>query len=62
MILPAANDIVEQPDTVTTTADRRTLLGRVSGGIVGREYKAKFLAYTTNNNIYEHDVRIKVVE
>ena len=61
-VSPAANDIPVQPDTITVTSDSKTLLGRISGGIDGREYKARFLAYTTKNNIYEHDVRIKVVE
>ena len=59
---PVANDIVQQSDTLTVTPDGKTLLGRVSGGIVGREYKASFIAYTTKNNIYEHDIRVKVVE
>ena len=57
---PTANDMVAQSDTLTTNASKKSLLGRVSGGLDGREYIVRFLAGTSANNIFEHNIKIKV--
>lgn len=61
-VFPTANDMVAQSDTLTTDVSNKLLLGRVSGGLEGREYIVKFFASTTANNIFEHDVKIKVTD
>lgn len=59
---PTENTLTIFPQSLMTTPDRKTLMGRIEDGINEYQYKVSFIAVTDKGNTFEEDIKVKMVD
>lgn len=59
---PGSMVTIMYPGSLQTSADMKSLLVRIAGGVNGHVHKLSLRAATSADNLYEHDIIVLVTE